>query len=721
MRGTEGPLLTPRRPFWLLLGLAIALCVVYISTSMRMNEGDLIPPLDDAFIHFQYARRLAEGHPFSYQAADPWSSGATSLLWPALLAIGWRLGFTDTSLYVWSLGLGTVLLASTAASTRSWIARVSDDRTGWLGALLLILCGPLLWASFSGMEGILVCAAIAGVLEGITRQGPPAGGGPNRSALAWAAVLATVRPEGAVFAAILGGVQLVRAWLAEVRTQPPLGRRGRVPALVWLLPAALGAIQPALNYANTGMIASSSALAKANPRLLRPDDTSLPTFVLENLVWRGTATEFFGGLGTIAMVLFAVGAGALLIRDRVQRAPGIGVIALTWWFAPYLLLALFLPVEWHHHRYLMPGLAIVVPLIALGADTIDRGIARLRRLPGGGRDADAASELPHAPLVLGTFLALSAFSGFAWADQLGRNASDIRAQQVATARWLAASVPTDAVVAANDVGALAYLGERQVYDLEGIVSLEALPAALAGEGSVYAGILRVNPDLLVVFPTWFASTFNAGAAEIRRHARLARRTVSGGPDLVVATLDPAVTATAHRPPPLAPGERVLDTLDVSDLVDEAAHAWVIADPSLHAGRANTVQRGAYADGSRVVDSARRLAGGATLQVDWPLGGGALVGRFGASEARSWLEVRVEGRSVGVWEIAAVRDGAWEDQRLALPGLLGEDGGGARRVHVELLPLEVAPGPAGGWHLARLWVVAGAPTVPSTVPSTVPPP
>src|SRR5918911_1297879 len=43
-------------------------------------------PLDDAFIHFQYAKRLAQGHFFSYSEGDGYSSGATSVVWPLLLA-----------------------------------------------------------------------------------------------------------------------------------------------------------------------------------------------------------------------------------------------------------------------------------------------------------------------------------------------------------------------------------------------------------------------------------------------------------------------------------------------------------------------------------------------------------------------------------------------------------------------------------------------------------
>src|SRR5579864_2092091 len=51
--------------------------------------------LDDAYIHFQYARAIAEGHPLRFQAGEPITSGATSILWPAILAPFWALGARD--------------------------------------------------------------------------------------------------------------------------------------------------------------------------------------------------------------------------------------------------------------------------------------------------------------------------------------------------------------------------------------------------------------------------------------------------------------------------------------------------------------------------------------------------------------------------------------------------------------------------------------------------
>src|SRR6185436_20951141 len=53
-----------------------------------------VMPLDDTYIHFQYARVLATGHFMQYNPGQPPSSGATSFMYPALLAVGYILGFT---------------------------------------------------------------------------------------------------------------------------------------------------------------------------------------------------------------------------------------------------------------------------------------------------------------------------------------------------------------------------------------------------------------------------------------------------------------------------------------------------------------------------------------------------------------------------------------------------------------------------------------------------
>ncbi|MGH7268842.1 MAG: hypothetical protein ACREJ3_00290, partial [Polyangiaceae bacterium] len=80
--------------------LAVAWLAQRTIATVLAKTGHAAAGLDDAYIHFQYARAIAEGHPFRFQAGAPITSGATSILWPALLAPFWALGARGESI-VW--------------------------------------------------------------------------------------------------------------------------------------------------------------------------------------------------------------------------------------------------------------------------------------------------------------------------------------------------------------------------------------------------------------------------------------------------------------------------------------------------------------------------------------------------------------------------------------------------------------------------------------------
>ena len=83
----------PRSRLALFLLFAVA-GVLWMGHAIAQQAGGPSVPLDDAFIHFQYARSIAELHPFRYGApTEPASSGATSVLYPFVLAVPWLIGF----------------------------------------------------------------------------------------------------------------------------------------------------------------------------------------------------------------------------------------------------------------------------------------------------------------------------------------------------------------------------------------------------------------------------------------------------------------------------------------------------------------------------------------------------------------------------------------------------------------------------------------------------
>jgi hypothetical protein len=80
----------------------IASARLFYGYMMAQTGGEWSAPLDDVFIHFDYARRTAEGHPFEWAAGNGYSSGNTSLTYPFVLAIGYFAGFTGMQLMKWA-------------------------------------------------------------------------------------------------------------------------------------------------------------------------------------------------------------------------------------------------------------------------------------------------------------------------------------------------------------------------------------------------------------------------------------------------------------------------------------------------------------------------------------------------------------------------------------------------------------------------------------------
>ena len=63
---------------------------------LKQTGGEWSAPLDDVFIHFDYARATALGSSVRVGVGNGYSSGNTSLTYPFVLALGWLVGFHAT-------------------------------------------------------------------------------------------------------------------------------------------------------------------------------------------------------------------------------------------------------------------------------------------------------------------------------------------------------------------------------------------------------------------------------------------------------------------------------------------------------------------------------------------------------------------------------------------------------------------------------------------------
>ena len=84
------------------------------------------------------------------------------------------------------------------------------------------------------------------------------------------------------------------------------------------------------------------------------------------------------------------------------------------------------------------------------------------------------AKLPEIILIL-VFITGGLWRVPLWANMLGSNTREILEIDVALGRWLAENTPVEAVIAVDDIGAVTYISQRRIVDLNGLVSPEMWP------------------------------------------------------------------------------------------------------------------------------------------------------------------------------------------------------------------------------------------------------
>lgn len=202
------PSVSSRRSIFILIlcaALALLVFAVYGLTSATVGSGPPVIPLDDAYIHFQYAHQIGVGQPCVLNPGLPPTQGATSLLYPYLLAVGDVLGLQGLNLGWWAMALGAIALAVSA-----WLVYRIVLLSKSYGLAVITAAAFQGWMAgsarrfMSGMETGLVILFVLLSFYGILS-------GSRRSAVLGLTLLALIRPEGGLLAVIGVGALLVQA------------------------------------------------------------------------------------------------------------------------------------------------------------------------------------------------------------------------------------------------------------------------------------------------------------------------------------------------------------------------------------------------------------------------------------------------------------------------------------------------------------------------------
>ncbi|MFO0552494.1 MAG: hypothetical protein U0271_29160 [Polyangiaceae bacterium] len=665
------------------LPLMVSSYLAYQATSLILHDaGRPAMPLDDSFIHFVYARRFAEGHPFTFAKDGTFSSGATSFLWPLALAPFYLLGFRGLDLVYPTWAIGTLLHAAVALETKRLAEGLAGKAAGVGAAAASLLFGAFAWFAWSGMEtvGLAWIMTRTARLTAEFAEAPVEERTPRRAAIVALTALACplIRPEGGVIA--------LAAALVIALAMPASPKLGKAVLSRWptLLPVGGVAFLPILNILLVGHARSTTAMVKwavGNPYF--QGETLLGVIggnihmLLTELLSGGPFTAIFIPEHTHT-VLFAGAVALPLATFRARkwaRGTMVAVIALG-----TLIPCTFLTILWNRVRYIYPfapGWFVLVACLGSElkhgalwvADLTRRVRARVATWMKEEAPASPALRLEFVPAVVTGVFAGALATKLDWAiADLANSSRAISEQQVTLGMWARLNLPENAVIGVNDTGAIAYFSEHQTFDVVGLTTEGEARYWVAGPGSRYEHYERLGKEKLpthfIVYPQWMAIPPILGRT--LEMATVQNQSILGGATKVAYEADWAVLHQGDHPVILERGDAPIDELDVSDLESEEAHDYLVGNTNETQNLVTTYWGGLDTD---VADGGRhqRLLDRFTLDFSNSKRH-VLIGRFGADKDVK-LTIAVDGKDVATADLTAA---AWSEVSVPLPeGLTGK--------------------------------------------------
>lgn len=520
---------------WLaLLSLALAGATWLVQLWFLGGRDGL--PLDDSWIHLDFARSMAEGLGLSYNPGHL-VSASTAPLWSALLSVAF---FLPGSPVFWSKLFGVLLYAAGVILTYRLARELGATPIGSiLGGVLAAVSAPLVWSALSGMEvPLFIVLSIGGMILHLR----------ERRALRARLASATDRPRSAIEPVPLSLLVLGLAVLAR-----PEGYLLLILAFVDRLlvgeRAAGGLRLRWLGGRNLlgGVFLTLVALAPTAIFYTVIGGSPFPTTLFAKAgggwhLWpRGlylyTVLGIFVRPQPVVTLFFA--AGALLLLRRLGTERDAGLLPVLWVVTLPMAYSLASPLGrqllvGNFGRYFFP---LLPPLIAVAMLAIDEVLAALGRRWRFGRVVVPMRALAVVAILIPTMVILAKGVG-----RYAQNVANINDGDVRLMTWLHDRLDPRALVAVEDAGIARYVLPNPMIDLGGLMTPEIVPmikTAMSsrdpfGARGVRRFLVERRPDFLIAFPRWFPS-LTRDRALLRPVARLAIRNniTLAGDELVV--------------------------------------------------------------------------------------------------------------------------------------------------------------------------------------------
>jgi hypothetical protein len=599
---TEPESQSRRREASALIVLGIVVALVFIYSMLAATDAHFTPQVVDLYLVCQYAKAMAEGHPFQYNPGDPPTTGATSLLHTMVLAVGHAVGIRGEGLVAFAILVGAVAYVASIVVARRVGTMLAGPREGLLAGALVALGGPVVWGFLYGSDIALFMLLSIWLFERLLASWAD---GRLRAPIGVAGLLALARPEGLPI-----GIVLAAGWTKGLRL------RGQQAVSVWI-PAALGIAVLGFNRSLTGQWLGTSLADKSlvanyglgqGLALIAEYLTDLARGVLLGFYpsqtpigfARGWAPFYFPPLALV-FVVFAV-----VVAPPHLRLP------LRLWLSTLVLVSIlgaanvFMGV--HFNRYVMWTFPSLQAVSAAGLGLLTRRVA--------GGDNGLEGSLFWTAAIMA--VALGLLSTIRFAVQYGDMAGEVYARDVAAARWIIRNLPPGTSIA-NLATGVEYLTGHRAVNLHGVTTPAFFGNTTAErEAGTLESLGRLAP---AERPSYLISSVvtqekGAGYRELVEEPPLFATAV-GADELLIFRMRYDLVGKNHRMLEARSLEAVraldeVDRLNVCDSRDEKSHDYEYRSEVRSQRLHGTVRVGTYSGeggtGERLMDAGRAILG-----------------------------------------------------------------------------------------------------------------
>ena len=472
-----------RTKYLLLFGsIAIILLIgIYFLPSSHAQNGFWGFPLDDPWIHLTFAKNLIDYGSFSYFKNEIVTSGSTSPIYTLLLAALFLLSSNE---FIISYTLGGFFSAITIFFIFKLFAKHFKSFP-WLGAaaILFVTIQPKLnLISVSGMETTMFIAFLTMVFYFyITKN------------MIWLGISLGLtiwcRPDGFVI-----WLALIIDYIVQTKFLKPQDTKSETVfwerkkfLLSFVMAGVLILLYFGFNFLLSGEFLPNTYRAKLEYYQNNERSYFLTTEVLKYF----SSKEFI-----LIWIPFLIGF-IIVLFDLIKKRRNNFLVYFLFVLGLIAAYYLMLPFSHRFGRYLMPVIPFYILTSFYGIKTVFEFALRKNTSVG------IINFLFIVFVLTGIFLSLKEINTNR--DEYTELCKYHNDRHVAAGRWLKNNTQENAVIAAHDVGAIAYYSQRKIVDMIGLVTPEIISHINDKDYSSFLNnyFAQNKIDYLVTLRNWF--------------------------------------------------------------------------------------------------------------------------------------------------------------------------------------------------------------------------